>query len=162
DGDGVGDHVAARHLVERLQMHEAWRTNLHAVRLVGTIGHQVNAELALGVFDACIGLACWHMEAFGEQLEVMDQIFHAGLHFFTLGWRNLVVVSNDRTRVIAQPLYALSDDACTFTHFADTYQIAVIAVAINANRDIEIYAIIDFVGLHFAQVPLIARTTQHG
>src|SRR5471032_10423 len=51
DGDHVGDHVAARHLVQSLQMREAGAADLHAVGLVRAVGHDVNPELALGMLD---------------------------------------------------------------------------------------------------------------
>ena len=57
DRDGVGDHVAARHLVERREVREARRADLQAVRLVGAVGDEVDAELALRVLDRRVGLA---------------------------------------------------------------------------------------------------------
>src|SRR3990167_740770 len=38
DGDGVGQHVAARHLVHRREVGEGRRAQLHAVGLVGAVG----------------------------------------------------------------------------------------------------------------------------
>ena len=38
DRDDVGDHVAARHLVERREVHEVGRAQLDPVRLVGAVG----------------------------------------------------------------------------------------------------------------------------
>ena len=57
DRDHVGDHVAARHLVERREVREARRADLEAVRLVGAVGDEVDAELALRVLDRGVGLA---------------------------------------------------------------------------------------------------------
>src|SRR5467141_510539 len=42
DRHRVGDHVAARHLVERGQVREARRADLEAVGLVRAVGHQVD------------------------------------------------------------------------------------------------------------------------
>ena len=55
--DDVGQHVAPAHEVHRLQMREARRADLAAIRLVGAVGHQIDAELALGRFDRGIDLA---------------------------------------------------------------------------------------------------------
>ena len=57
DGDRVGDHVAARHLVQRRQVRETRRADLQAVGLVGAVGDEVDAELALGMLDRRVGLA---------------------------------------------------------------------------------------------------------
>src|SRR3954447_15209780 len=54
--DRVGDHVATRHLVEGREVREARRADLQAVRLVGAVAHDVDAELALRVLDRGVGL----------------------------------------------------------------------------------------------------------
>src|SRR4051812_34068609 len=46
DRNRIGDHVAARHLVERGEVREPGRADLQAIRLVRVIGHEINAELA--------------------------------------------------------------------------------------------------------------------
>src|SRR5687767_356750 len=57
DGDGIGDHVAARHLVERGEVREAGGADLEPVGFVGAVGHEIDAELALGRLDRRIDLA---------------------------------------------------------------------------------------------------------
>ena len=57
DGGGVGEHVALHHEVHRLQVAEAGRADLAAVGLVGAVGDQIDAELALGAFGRDIDLA---------------------------------------------------------------------------------------------------------
>src|SRR5512139_1884930 len=79
----VGDHVAARHLVERGQVGKARRADLQAVRLVGAVADQVDAELALRMLDGGVDLALGHVETLGEELEVVNQLFHVGLHLDT-------------------------------------------------------------------------------
>ncbi|MCY1562549.1 hypothetical protein D9M68_999650 [compost metagenome] len=56
------------------------------------------------MLDRGVGLALRHMEAFSEQLEVVYQLFHVGLHGLTGGRRHLVVVGDHRAGVGAQPL----------------------------------------------------------
>src|SRR5690606_19876510 len=80
DGHGVGQHVASAHFIHGGQVREARGADLQAVRLVGAVAGQVDAELTLGVFHGCIGLAFGHAEAFGEQLEVVDELLHGALH----------------------------------------------------------------------------------
>jgi hypothetical protein len=68
---------------------------------------------------------------------------------------------NNRAWIVAQPVKALLDDTRGLTHFLDPHQIAVVTVAIRADRDIEIHAIVDLVWLHLAQIPEHAGTAQH-
>src|SRR4029453_12109974 len=51
DRNRVGDHVASRHLVERLQVRKAGRPYLQPVRLVGAVRNQIDAEFALWMLD---------------------------------------------------------------------------------------------------------------
>src|SRR5690606_34341207 len=71
--DDVGQHVAAHDLIHGRQMGEAGRAQVHAERLVGAVGDQVAAELALRRLDRAVGLALGHAIALGAQLEVVDQ-----------------------------------------------------------------------------------------
>ncbi len=73
------------------QMRETRRADFAPMRLVGAVGNQIDAELALGRFDGRIGLAGRHVIAFGIELEVMDQRFHRMLHLAAAGRRHLVI-----------------------------------------------------------------------
>ncbi len=75
--------------------------------------------------------------------------------------RNLVVVDDDRTGVFAQPVDALLDDAVGLAELLDANQITVVAVAVGADRNVEIHAVVDFVRLLLAQIPLDAGAAQH-
>src|SRR5262245_23164192 len=66
DRHGVGDHVAARHLVQRREVREAGRADLQAVRLVRPVGDQVDAELAFRRLDRGVALAGRNVHALGE------------------------------------------------------------------------------------------------
>jgi hypothetical protein len=66
-------------------MREAGRADLAAVGLVGAVGDEIDAELALRRLDGGIGLAGRHVEALGVELEVMDQRFHRALHLAARG-----------------------------------------------------------------------------
>ena len=61
----------------------------------------------------------------------------------------------------AQPVDALLDDAVGLAHLLDAHQVAVVAVAVDADRDVEVHAVVDLVGLLLAQVPGDARAAQH-
>src|SRR5690606_8588975 len=141
---------------------EAGSAYLYFVRAEDGIRDHVDAELALGMLHRCVGFTLGNVHAFGEQLEVADQVFHARLHAFARWRSDLVVVDDDGTRVVAQPFNALPNDAIAFTHFSDTAQIAVVAIAVRADRHVEVETIVDLVRRVLADIPLHARTTQHG
>ena len=52
DGHRVRDHVAFRRFVHRGQMRKPGCADLQAIGLVGAVGHQIDAELALRMLDA--------------------------------------------------------------------------------------------------------------
>ncbi len=142
-------------------MGEARRADLEPVRLVGTVADEVDAELALRVLDGGIGLALGHAEAFGEELEVVDQLFHVRLHRLARRRCHLVVVGDDGAGVGTQPVHALLDDAVGLAHLLHTHEVAVVAVARLAHGDVEFHAVVGVVGLLLAQVPGDARAAQH-
>ena len=134
-------------------MREAGRADLEAVGLVRAVGHQVDAELPLGRLDRGVHLAFGHVHALGDELEVMDQLLHALFHLEARRRRDLVVVDHHRARVLAQPVDALTHDAVRLAHLLDAHQVAVVAVAALADRDVELHAVVDLVGLLFPQIP---------
>src|SRR6202171_1420683 len=73
DGRDVGQQMALADEIHRLQMRKTWRADLAFVGLVGAVGDQVDAELALRRLDRSVDLAGRHMEALGIELAVMDQ-----------------------------------------------------------------------------------------
>ena len=91
----------------------------------------------------------------------MNQLFHVGLHVHTRRRRHLVVIGDHRARVFAQPLDALANDAIALAHFFHAHQITVVAIAVHANRDVEIDAVVHLIRLLLAHIPFDARTTQH-
>ena len=90
------------------------------------------------MFNRGIGLTFWHMETFSEQFEMVNQIFHIGLHAFAIRRRDFIIATNYWTRILTQPINTLLDDAIRLSEFLNTHQIAVIAIAIHAHWDIKI------------------------
>src|SRR5262249_37166957 len=66
-----------------------------------------------------------------------------------------------RARHGAQGRHALFHDARALAHFLDAHQIAGEAVAGLADRNVELHAIVDVVGLSLAQIPRNARGADH-
>ena len=143
-------------------MRIARRADLHAIRLVGAVGNKIDAEFPFRRFDHSVSLARGHVHAFGEEFEVVDQFFHILLHRDARRRRDLVAVAHHRAGIIAQPLDALLDDAVGLAHLFDTHEVTVIAIAVDADRNVELHAVVNFVRLLLAQVPLDARAAQHG
>ena len=53
----VRQHVALAHVVEHLEVSEAGRPDLAAVRPVGAVGHEIDPELALRRLHGTVGLS---------------------------------------------------------------------------------------------------------
>ena len=145
------------------EVREAGRADLALVGLVGAVGDQIDAELALGRLDRGVDLARRHVEALGVELEMMDERLHRALHLGALGRHDLVVVDRDRPLPFrrAQLLQALLHDADGLAHLLHADQIAVVVVAVLADRNVEIELGIAFVGLRLAQIPGGARAAHH-
>ena len=149
--------------IHRLQMRETRRADLALVGFVGAVGDQIDAELALRRFDRGVHFARRHVVALGVELEVMDQRFHRALHLAALGRHDLVVVDRDR----ALPFGERSFSRHCFMIFVDwrissmRMQIAVVTVAVLADRDVEIELGVALVGLRLAQIPRRARAAHH-
>ena len=79
DGDEIGDHVVLGDLVESGQVSETWRTNVTSVRATRTVRDQVDAHLAFRRLDGRVSGTWWHLEAFGEELKVVNERLHGFL-----------------------------------------------------------------------------------
>ena len=152
--------MALGNVVHRLQVQEARRADLGAVGLVGPVRHQVDAELALGRLDGGVDLACGHVEAFGVQLEMVDQAFHRGLHVGALG-RGQLAAGQHVAGGFAQLGNRLADDRGRLAHLFHPAEVAVVTVAVLANRHLEFELVIAFIGLRPAQIPGEAGAAHH-
>ena len=113
------------------------------------------------MFDSGVGLALRNVHTFGKEFEMVNQVFHTCFHFGTFGRSKFVVCGNDRTRIDTQPLGTLFDDAHGLTHFFHTAEVTVVAVAVDADWDVEIHFVVHFVRLCLTHVPFHAGTAQH-
>ena len=112
---------------------------------------EVDAELALRRLDRRVGLAGRHVVALGVELEMMDQRFHRMLHLGARRRRHLAVVDLDRPgRHLRE---RLADDAHRLAHLLDAHEVAVVAIAVAADRHVEIHLVVGVVGLRPAQIP---------
>ena len=112
---------------------EARRADLAAVGLVGAVGDQIDAELALGRLDRGVGLAGRHVVALGVELEVMDQRFHRALHLAARRRRDLAGrrPCTGPARHLRQALaHDLQRSARISSH---AHEVAVVAVAVSCR-----------------------------
>src|SRR3954449_132045 len=162
-GGDVGEHVATAEEIHRLEVGEARRADLAAVGLVGAVGDEIDAELALRRLDRRIDLAGRHVEALGIELEVVDERLHRALHLAPLRRHDLVVLVRHRPLPFRQPqlFEALLHDTDRLAHLLHTDDLAVVVVAMPADRDVEIHLLVALVGLRLAQIPGGARAAHH-
>src|SRR3546814_12708645 len=66
-GGDVRQHVSTTQKIHGLQMRETRRAYLALVRLVGAVGDEIDAELALGRFNGGINFASGNVEAFRSE-----------------------------------------------------------------------------------------------
>ena len=79
DGDDVGQHGVLADVVDGREVSEPGRLDLAPVRPARAVGHQVDAELALGRLDRRVCSARRYREALRVQLEMVDQRLHRRL-----------------------------------------------------------------------------------
>ncbi len=89
----------------------------------------------------------------------MDKRFHRGLHVRAFGRRDFAVRRVDRT--FGHHLNALLDDAERLAHFIHADEIAIIAIAVLADGNVEVEFRINFVRLRAAQIPRHAGAAHH-
>ena len=103
------------------------------------------------------------MVPFGIELEMLDDCLHRTLHFATSWWKNLVVLRGDGTLSLggSKLFDALSHNAYRLAHLLHAHEVAIVTVAMLADRDIEIKLWVAFVRLCLAQIPSRAGAAHH-
>ena len=143
-------------------MHVPRRADLGTVGFVGSVGDQIDAELTLGRLNGGVNLTGGNVEAFGVKLEMMDQRFHRPLHLAPLRRADLAARHHVALAVgRAQFGNRLMNDLQALLHLGHAAQIAVIAIAVLANRNLEVELGIKLIRLAAAQVPCKAGTAHH-
>merc|ERR1719150_3148652 len=159
DGHNVRQHVVLANMVGEGEVEEAGRLDLAPVWSGGSVRHQVHSELSLGRLDGSVGGAGGDREALGEELEVVDERLHGGLHLGPAGGNTLGVV---RPHVACRHLVeALLHDPQTLPHLRHALQVSVVAVSVAAHRNVEIHQIIGVIGLGLPQIVLDTGASEH-
>src|SRR5712672_4782629 len=94
---------------------------------------------------------------------MLDRCLHVALHLRAQRWKDLAVPGRERPLAFGPTKFvkALLHDAHRLAHFLHPYEIAVVAVAVLADRDINIELRITFVRLRLAQIPGRPGATHH-
>src|ERR1700680_4675740 len=97
------------------------------------------------------------------ELEMVDGRLHRALHLGAQRRHDLVVLDGNRPPTFgqAQLLQALLHNAHRLAHLLHADAVAVVIVAVLADRDVEIELGITFVGLRLAQIPGGAGAAHH-
>src|SRR5262249_18465923 len=101
--------------------------------------------------------------ALAVELEVVDGRLHRAFRLRARGRNDLVVPDRNRPRAFrrSQLFQALLHDADRLAHLLHAHEIAVVAVAVLADGNVEIEFRVTFVGLRLAQIPGGAGAAHH-
>src|SRR5215468_6913237 len=134
NGDHVGDQVPANHFVERLQIDKRRRPNTHTIGLRAAVADNVITQDAFGAFDGVINLP-WR------------------------GFQNFSDACHDRAR--GNIFDGLQADKARLAHLFDAHHVAVVGIAVDADRNFKFVLVVGGVRHGFAEVPLHATRAQH-
>src|SRR5271166_777222 len=130
---------------------------MHSVGLCRAVADHVIADLAVCPFNCLIDLASWNSKALGDNLEVVDERLHLGLHLFSVGKNNLGRVSLDVA--LRHSVKGLLADLHRFAHLFHPENKARPDVAIVLDGHLELELLVARVRHVTAQVPVDARCT---
>ena len=151
--------MAPADLIEAPQMRKPRRANLAPIRPLAAVANDEDAHLALGRLDGAICLAGGDGVALCEEEEVMDEGLHVLLHGGAGRGRDLVVLDADGAR--RHLVEALVDDAERLAELLHAAEVAVVAVAVDADGHVELHLVVRVVGLALAHVPGHAAAAEH-
>ncbi|MNC96873.1 hypothetical protein D3C83_143620 [compost metagenome] len=83
----------------------------------------------------------------------MDERFHRLLHLGAARRRVLGFLRHHRAWRLTQQLHALLHDLRRLVHFLDTTEVAIVAIAVLTERNLEIEFAVDFIRLRASQIP---------
>lgn len=141
-------------------MRKTRRPNLTPIRPLASVRNQENTHLSLGRFDSAVCLSRRDAVSLAEEQKVVDESLHVFLHGGTRRGRDLVVFDlHGAGRHIVE---ALDDDAERLAELLHTAEIAVVAVAVYTDGNVELDLVVGIIRLGLADVPGDAGTAEHG
>ncbi len=159
DRHRIRQQMAPRDLIETAEMRKPRRPDLAPVRPLTAVANHIHAHLPLGRLDGRIRLPGRDGVALCEQQKMVDQRLHILLHRRAGRGRDLIVL--DAHRAWRHLIQALMDDAQALAELLHPAQVAIIAVAVDADGDIELHLAVGVVRGALAYVPGHAGAAQH-
>src|ERR1035437_2861085 len=158
--DHIRDQGALHHSRHGLEIAETGRAHVYAVRVGGSVAHHVVSEFAARRFNHLVDLAFGYAEALGNDLEMVNQGLHLGLHFFAVGQHDVRRVRLPGAR--GHTVHGLADDAHALPHFFEAHQVTRVDIVLGARGNFEIELLVAGVGCVLAGVYLQSGGAQHG
>ncbi len=146
-------------LIETAQMRKARRADLAPIRPLAPIAHNKHAHLPLGRFNRTVRLPGGNCVALCVEQEVVDECLHVFLHGGAGGRGDFVVFDADGAG--GHFVEALVDDAEGLPEFFHAAEVAVVAVAVDADGDVEFHLVVRVVRVALADVPGHAAAAEH-
>lgn len=159
DRNSVSKQVALGNVVKATQVSETRGANVASIGALATVTDNVDAHLALGGLNDRVRLAGGHGVTLCVEKEVVNEGLHVLLHGGARRGSDLVVLDADGAG--GHLVEALVDDAQRLAELFHAAEIAVVAVAVGADGDVEFDLVIGIVGLALADIPRDTGTAQH-
>ena len=159
DRHRVRQQVAPADLIEAPQMREPRRPDLAPIRSLAAIADHEHAHLALRGFDRAVRLPRRDGVAFCEEQEVVDEGFHVLFHRCAGGRGDLVVFDSDGAG--GHLVEALVDDAEGLAELFHAAEVAIVAVSVHPDWDVEFYLVVRIVRLALAYIPGYTAASKH-
>src|ERR1035437_2862743 len=158
--DHIRDQGPLHHFRHGLQVAETGRAHVYAVRVGGTVADHVIPEFAARRFNPLVDFAFGYAEALGNNLEMVNEGLHLGLHFFAVGEHDVGRVGFPRAR--GHSVHGLEDDAHALPHFFQAHKVPRVDIAFGARGNFEIELLVTGVGRVLAGVDLQSGGAEHG
>jgi hypothetical protein len=118
-----------------------------------------NTHLSLRRLNGAVSLTRWDSVALAEEQEVVNEGLHVLLHGSTWWRSDLVVFDLDgASRHVVQ---ALVNDAKWLTELLHTAKVAVVAVTVDTNGNVEVDFVVCVVGLRLSDIPWYTWSSKH-
>ena len=157
--DRIRQQMAPTDLIEAPQMREPWRPNFTPIRSLTAVAHDEDTHFTFRCFDRAVCFSWGDCVTFCEEQEMMDERLHVFLHRCTGRRGDFVVFDADGAR--GYLVQALVDDAEGLAELFHAAEVAVVAVAVDAHRDVKLHLIVCVVRLAFADVPGDTASAEH-
>ena len=155
----IRQQMTPRDLIKAPQMRKPRRPDLAPIRPLTAIANHIHAHLPLGRLDGRIRLPGRDGVALSKQQKMVNQRLHILLHRRAGRGRDFIILDAHGAR--GHLVQALMDDAQALAELLHAAQVPIIAVAVDAHRDIELHLAVGVVRRALANVPRHAGAAQH-